>query len=131
LATQKHRPNAPGRKRSGRPYNSAKQRKKMLASTVQFSTNNQTTGRHSTARPRTPRRASGTTDNRPCRDNTHPRGAARSLRTQQRAYGPDRPGPPRSPPPRTGAVLAATGETGRTGQRSTLEHHPEHSAATR
>jgi hypothetical protein len=37
------------------------------------------------------------------------------------------PRPPRSTP--RGAVLAAPDRAGRTGQRSTLEHHPEHPAA--
>jgi hypothetical protein len=61
---------------------------------------------------------------------TGARGGARSLRTQQRAYDhPPRPGP--VPHPRRGAVLGAGAPAGgRTGQRSTLEHHPRNPRST-
>jgi hypothetical protein len=55
---------------------------------------------------------------------------ARSLRTQQRAYEPTTPDH-HVPHPLTRAVLAATRKAGRTGQCSTLEHHPGHCATPR
>ena len=52
----------------------------------------------------------------------------RSLRTQQRAYDRTSPPPPRSPrtPEGTRRTGSGSAATGRTGQRSTLEHCPEH-----
>ena len=69
----------------------------------------------------------------PDRDNSHaPTGAARSLRTQQRAYEPAHPRRPRSTHPRRGRRTGSRQQpAGRTGQRSTLEHHPRHPPATR
>ncbi len=128
----------------------------MLASTVQFSTTNQTPAPppHQTQTPHTGpsgmRRRPAltkTTTPPPPRSSRHtdqPRTqgtTARSLRTQQRAY--DHPTPPtplHTTPPAKGpeghphghvVVLGAGQDTGgRTGQRSTLEHHPTHSADT-
>src|SRR3712207_106540 len=59
--------------------------------------------------------------------------AARSLRTQQRAYDPTTTlQAPVHATPEGAAVLGAhEPRAGRTGQRSTLEHHPTHSAGTR
>ena len=106
----------------------------MLASTVQFSTYNQTpTPLHRQTRdlPQEAQRYEEQTG--PDREETTPAGVppgrARSLRTQQRAYEPDLRLSPRSTPRR--AVLAAADDAGRTGQCSTLEHHPGHCAAIR
>jgi hypothetical protein len=73
-----------------RAYNSAKHReKKMLASTVQFSTNNQESRPPDPARPDTPTGAPTVRDQTgPARTTNPPHRAVRSLRTQQRAYGP-------------------------------------------
>jgi hypothetical protein len=103
----------------------------MLASTVQFSTYNQTPATHH-RQTHTHPQAVQRYDNRPAlQDNAHPpQEAARSLRTQQRAYEPDLHLPPTFHT-RKRAVLAATDEAGRTGQRSTLEHHPRNNAAPR
>jgi hypothetical protein len=106
----------------------------MLASTVQFSTYDQTpvTRPHQTPDlPRETRRYEMQTG--PDGEETNPgrTRAARSLRTQQRAY---------DPVPRAIRVPHATGVTpywgpteagGRTGQCSTLEHHPRHCATIR
>ena len=92
--------------------NSANQSQKMLASTVQFSTYDQTPA----TRPHQPAPPTGSTAvcdaDRPCREERPPPvlppGGARSLRTQQRAY--DRtPHPDSGPrtPPRERAVLGA------------------------
>ncbi len=88
------------------------------------------------ARPRTPHREPGGTRRRTAltRDNsTRSPGAARSLRTQQRAY---EPAPlPRTPlhahPAKGMPYWEPATRAGRTGQCSTLEHHPGHRAATR
>src|SRR3954451_20792110 len=103
----------------------------MLASTVQFSTYDQTpvTRPHQTSTPH------GEHSGMRCRPALQRSTAsvtrgARSLRTQQRAYEPD-PHPPRAFHTPKGAVLAAADDAGRTGQRSTLEHHPRSSAAIR
>jgi len=122
----------------------ALQSKKMLASTVQFSTYNRppsgTAPANPTPAPRQPaahRRAGGTrTPTAPTRDNQpHPPRALACTRPGGSApSGPNsvptttsHP-PPRSTRPRKGdAVLGAAPATGRTGQRSTLEHchgHP-------
>ena len=53
-----------------------------------------------------------------------PTGMVRSLRTQQRAYDRTRSTHPVPHDPPGIAVLGAATATGRTGQRSTLEHHP-------
>src|ERR1700712_1516200 len=76
----------------------------MLASTVQFSTNNQPLPHTTPPDPSSPqgpqRYEIGTA---PDETTTHtPQSAARSLRTQQRAYGP--PSPPTNPAPRTPPV---------------------------
>src|SRR6476661_589819 len=98
----------------------------MLASTVQFSTYNQTPATRPHRTQPTPRghwRYEMQTG--PDREETTPRfPGARSLRTQQRAY--DRPTPTTPFPthPEGHAVLGAAAAAGRTGQRSTLEHHP-------
>ena len=107
---------------------------KMLASTVQFSTNNQTPPTTPPPDPPPPRgrRRYEKQDGPEPRQHTRPhQGAARSLRTQQRAY--DRPtaATPFHATPAGAAVLGAATAAGRTGQRSTLEHHPRHAAATR
>ncbi len=60
----------------------------------------------------------------------HPLGRARSLRTQQRAYEPAT-HPPHAFHTPEGAVLTAADRAGRTGQRSTLEHHPGDSRTPR
>ena len=91
---------------------------KMLASTVQFSTYDQSLPN----RPRRTRDLPQETRRYENRRALTEITVARSLRTQQRAYEPDCPPPPRSTPRR--AVLAAADDAGRTGQRSTLEHHP-------
>ena len=93
---------APGRTPAVRAYNSAKQRKKMLASTVQFSTYDQTpiTRPH---QPRTlPREAQRYEMQTGPAETTEPPvpRAARSLRTQQRAYDQTLP-PPAAFPTRT------------------------------
>ena len=105
------------------------QSQKMLASTVQFSTYDQTPTHTSPPNPPAPQ-AARRYENRTALTETTTtpvtRGV-RSLRTQQRAY--DRPTPhrPRSTRPRRDAVLGAGRQpAGRTGQRSTLEHHPRH-----
>ena len=94
------------------------QSQKMLASTVQFSTYDQTP----VTRPR--RTQPAPQDSWWYEMQTGPEEftVARSLRTQQRAYGPTLTHHMRSMP--RGAVLAAADDAGRTGQRSTLEHHP-------
>jgi hypothetical protein len=69
--------------------NSANQSQKMLASTVQFSTTNQkppTHPRQTHALPQETQRYKNTMALPEI--NAHPLGAARSLRTQQRAYNP-------------------------------------------
>src|SRR3954452_22558333 len=119
----------------------------MLASTVQFSTTDQPPP-HTPANPHPDTTEAVTGDERyedkeapEQRQRPTPCGVARSLRTQQRAYGrtPRRPGSdPRTIPPeggarrhRDGAVLGARGQrAGRTGQRSTLEHHPRNQRPT-
>ena len=98
----------------------------MLASTVQFSTYD----RSLPSRPRRPRglpREARRYENRRAPTEFT---VARSLRTQQRAYNRSIP-VHHVPHPLARAVLAATRKAGRTGQRSTLEHHPRRSAATR
>jgi hypothetical protein len=107
--------------------------KKMLASTVQFSTYDQTPP----PRPRRthpPRRTDGGTRNRtaPTRcdhpdspgDGPLPQDPTACLRTGS-------PHPPRSTRHRSDAVLGAAAAAGRTGQRSTLELHPGHGAGIR
>src|SRR5215218_5250408 len=66
------------------------------------------------------------------RRNSHPDPrAARSLRTQQRAYEPV-PRPDSDPrTPEGMQYWEPATRAGRTGQRSTLEHHPRNSAAIR
>ena len=112
------------------------QSQKMLASTVQFSTYDQTpvTRPHQTHDlPQETQRYEMQTgpDMRRTIPTRFP-GRARSLRTQQRAYepvptiadsGPRTPGGMQYWEPATRA--------GRTGQCSTLEHHPRHSATIR
>src|SRR3954447_18124970 len=105
----------------------------MLASTVQFSTYDQTPTRlHRQTRTspqgqrRYDRRSALTREETVT---TPPRGRARSLRTQQRAY---------NHRTTTTPVHTHRGEQywepatagGRTGQRSTLEHHPTRSPGT-
>ena len=105
---------------------------KMLASTVQFSTYDQTP----TTQPRQPRtphegpvvrdQAGPDMSQQPSPTNQ----GARSLRTQQRAYEPTTHHHPDPHAPKD-AVLGAAAAAGRTGQRSTLEHHPTRCAGTR
>lgn len=106
----------------------------MLASTVQFSTNNRRPPDTPPPNP-TPQATRALDDGRyedPDGPDTrqptpHPTGqTVRSLRTQQRAYArPTPPTPfPTHPHQRGRAVLGAAAAAGRTGQRSTLEHHP-------
>jgi hypothetical protein len=65
------------------------QSQKMLASTVQFSTYDQTPPTCPRRTRHTHRRHSGTRTRWPCQRSQHPvPRVARSLRTQQRAYGP-------------------------------------------
>ena len=104
------------------------QSQKMLASTVQFSTYNQTP-------PTRPRQTHPTPQGRqwyeeqesPVREET----VARSLRTQQRAYNPVLRA---IRVPHATEVTPYWGPTeagGRTGQRSTLEHHPDNPSPLR
>ena len=111
---------------SGTYTNPQIQGQKMLASTVQFSTYDQTPP----TRPRRTRappqgRHGGTRTGGPCRRKT----VTRSLRTQQRAYEPDPPHHSALHAPPQGRVLGARHAAGRTGQRSTLELHPTHMPA--
>jgi hypothetical protein len=103
--------------------------RKMLASTVQFSTTNPRSPRRPHRTPTPTGDAAMCDQENPDRDNTpHPRlrtgRGIRSLRTQQRAY--HRPRATTPFPTRTGAGRTSSDPqtTGRTGQRSTLEHHP-------
>ena len=96
----------------------------------------QRTTRHHPSVPARPththRRHSGTRSRTaPTRSNSPPGNTARarSLRTQQRAYNQTLTHHTRSTPRR--AVLTATDDAGRTGQRSTLELHPARTPATR
>src|SRR3954453_9629675 len=135
LATHKHRTTAPGRTPAVRGYkNSAEQSHKMLASTVQFSTYDQTpaTRPHQThpvhGRGQRYERQTGPDMSEQA---TPPQGRVRSLRTQQRAYDPPHRDRLRSTPPRpktSGPYWEPATAGGRTGQRSTLEHHPTRSA---
>ena len=122
----------PRKETSARTYtNPVLQSQKMLASTVQFSTYDQTPPTRPRQTHRTPHRDGGGTRHRTALQRSTapvPR-TARSLRTQQRAYN-------RFPTTTAfhtpeGAVLAAMTAAGRTGQCSTLEHHPRHCATIR
>jgi hypothetical protein len=113
--------------------NSNVQSQKMLASTVQFSTTNQHVRSPDPTSPPPPQGWQRyETQTGPGLETTRtPAEAARSLRTQQRAYNPRA---TNDPVPRTPEGMPYCGPTdagGRTGQRSTLEHHPEHSVARR
>ena len=135
LATQKHRTPTPGRKRACGPTRTLLIRVlKMLASTVQFSTYDQTpaTRPHQTSDPH------GDHSGMRCRpalqDNDHPKPSSRGplsqdptacLRTGSR-HPDSGPRTPAGVPYWEPATRA-----GRTGQRSTLEHHPTHSAVPR
>ena len=129
LATQKPHPSDARKDIDERAYkNSYVQSQKMLASTVQFSTYDQTPvtrPRQTRALPQETRRYEMQTgpDTRATSTTGDPPDRVRSLRTQQRAYEPVHPRH-RVPRPLARAVLAATRKAGRTGQRSTLEHHP-------
>ena len=133
LATQKHRNRTPGRKHCCGPTRTLRTESKRCSRPLCSS---QRTTRHrppDPAEPTAARRRDGGTRNRPAlqRSPVPPEGRARSLRTQQRAYDP---GAPPDPVPHATAVTpywepAEAG--GRTGQRSTLEHHPEHSVIRR
>jgi len=121
LATQKPHTH-PRKEVTVRTYtNPVLQSQKMLASTVQFSTYNQTPP----ARPRQTRDLPQETrryekQDGPDREET----VARSLRTQQRAYNPVLRA---IRVPHATEVTPYWGPTeagGRTGQCSTLEHHP-------
>ena len=100
--------------------NSANQSQKMLASTVQFSTYDQTpTQLHRQTRdlPQEERRYDRRTGPEQKQRSPAPSGpnSAPTNRTHPVHHVPH---------PLARAVLAATREAGRTGQRSTLEHHP-------
>ena len=137
LATQKSHPTHPRKEAARRAYkNSYVQSQKMLASTVQFSTYDQTPPN----RPRRPtppaerwryeNRRALTEKKQPI--DPEPGQTVRSLRTQQRAYEPNPTSRLRSThPPKGMPYWEPATRAGRTGQRSTLEHHPRRSAATR
>ena len=104
LATQKSHPSTPGRtSMSGPTQTPSLQSQKMLASTVQFSTYDQTPSHR-------PRRTHHAPKSNPAgqmvvREPERPRhelAVARSLRTQQRAYEPEPPPPPAFPTPKGG-----------------------------
>jgi hypothetical protein len=127
LATQKSHHPTPGRKRCGGPTRTLYYRVRRCSRPLCSS--QRTTGHPppDPADPDPPRRTAGGTR---CRKAPHEATVARSLRTQQRAY--DRhpthrlrsTRTPRGPPYWEPAPRA-----GRTGQCSTLEHHPGRSAA--
>ena len=100
----------------------------MLASTVQFSTYDQTPPTRPRQTPHPPQGARRyEKQDGPDRENDHPVRVARSLRTQQRAYDHRTPHRPRSTPtPKGRRTRSRQQPAGRTGQRSTLEHHPRH-----
>ena len=101
----------------------------MLASTVQFSTYNQTpvTRPHQTCHPH---RGHSGMRCRPALTKIAdtPEGMARSLRTQQRAYDPVLRAIRVPHATEVTPYWGPTAAGGRTGQRSTLEHHPTRSA---
>jgi hypothetical protein len=123
----------PRKETSARTYtNPVLQSQKMLASTVQFSTYDQTpvTRPHQTSTPH------GEHSGMRCRpaltETNEPRFPGSPLPQDPTAcLRPDQPLPPRSTRHRGDAVLGAAAAAGRTGQRSTLEHHPTRSAGTR
>ena len=133
LTTQKSHPTHPRKEAMRRAYkNSANQSQKMLASTVQFSTYDQTPPpcpRQTPASPRGTRRYEKQ-DGPDTKQQTtrHTPGSPGRNRDGPLPQDPTACLPPtlthhtRSTPRR--AVLAAADDAGRTGQRSTLEHHP-------
>jgi hypothetical protein len=97
----------------------------MLASTVQFSTYDQTPPHTPPPNPTTPR-GNWRYENRDGPDtrqraNPLPQDPTACLRTEP-------PPPPRSTHPLKERRTSSSDRAGRTGQRSTLEHHPTHSA---
>ena len=103
---------------------------KMLASTVQFSTTHRCHRSPPTARPQPPRGMGGTTSNRPrTRKPPPPRASGGWGPFPQdptaRLRPPPHPGPGSTPHPTGhGSTTGRRRAGGRTGQRSTLEHHP-------
>jgi hypothetical protein len=136
LATQKTPPCAPGRKLRAGLHKLLLQSQKMLASTVQFSTSNQPPA----TRPHQTRTPHGEHDGMRCRP-----ALTEATTTRGQPPGPVPSGPnsvpttphhrrPRSTPAspkRHRPYWEPATAGGRTGQRSTLEHHPTRSAAPR
>jgi hypothetical protein len=103
----------------------------MLASTVQFSTYDQTPPTRPRQTRHSHRRPGGTRNRKalPEKKRPSPTGERPALSGPNSVPTTGHPPPPAFHTPE-GAVLAAMTTAGRTGQRSTLEHHPR-SCATR
>ena len=120
LATQKSHHTTPGRKRCGGPTQTLLlQSQKMLASTVQFSTYDQSPPTCPRRTRHTHGRHSGTRTRWPCQR----RNGCPLSQDPTACLRPDL-HPPHAFHAPGGAVLAAADDAGRTGQCSTLEHHP-------
>ena len=114
----------PGRKRLSGPTKTLQlQSQKMLASTVQFSTYDQTPSHTPPPDPHTPTGAHGGT-----RDRIGPAEKKRSpAPSGPNSVPTTRPHPrTRSTRPEGRRTRSRPDDAGRTGQRSTLEHHPRH-----